>query len=166
MASDKIIAKKEELVGGVLSKMKEASSTIVIEYRGLSVGEITELRRELRQEGVEMHVLKNNLVRRAADEMEVPELKEQLVGPNATLFAMEEATAAARVAYEFSKKHDKLVLKGGIMDGAYVDASQVQELAALPGRDGMYSMLLSVLQAPLRNLALVAKAIAEQKDEA
>lgn len=164
MASDKIIAKKVEQVDGVLSKMKDAHSTIVIEYRGLSVGDITELRRELRQEGVEMHVLKNNLVRRAADEMNVPELKEQLVGPNATLFAMEEATAAARVAYEFSKKHDKLVLKGGIMDGNYVDSAQVQELAALPGRDGMYSMLLSVLQAPLRNLALVSKAIAEQKE--
>lgn len=164
MASEKIIAKKIDEVKEVAEQMKSASSTIVVEYRGLSVDEITEFRRQLRAEGVEMHVHKNNLVRRAADEVGVPELREELVGPNATLFAMEDATAAARVAYQFSKEHGALTLKGGIMEGAYVNVDSVKELAALPGREGMYSMLLSVLQAPLRNLALVTKAIADERE--
>lgn len=163
MANETIISKKAEEVAAITEKMNEAKSVIVVDYRGLTVAEVTELRRSLREEGVEMHVYKNNLVRRASKEVGVPELEEHLAGPNATLFAMEESTAAARVAYEFAKKHENLELKGGIMENEYVDVDTVKELAALPGRDGMYSMLLSVLQAPIRNLALVAKAVAEQQ---
>lgn len=164
MASEKIISKKQEQVSGVTDKMRNASSTIIVDYLGLTVDEVTKLRRELREAGVEMRVLKNNLMRRAADELNVSELKDSLVGPNAALFATDDATAAARVAYNFAKEHEALELKAGIMEGNYVSPENVKELAALPGRDGMYSMLLSVLQAPIRNLAYVSNQIAEQKE--
>jgi Ribosomal protein L10 len=164
MASEKIITQKQGQVEQVTDKMRNASSTIIVDYLGLSVEEVTKLRRELRDAGVEMRVLKNNLMRRAADELEVSELKDSLVGPNAALFATEDATAAARVAYNFAKEHEALELKAGIMEGNYVSVEQVRELAALPGREGMYSMLLSVLQAPIRNLAYVASQIAEGKE--
>lgn len=165
MASEKIIEKKQEQVAVVTDKMKNASSTIIVDYLGLTVDEVTKLRRELREAGVEMHVYKNNLMRRAADDVNVPELKESLTGPNAALFASEEdATAAARVAYNFAKDHEALELKAGIMEGSYVSPESVKELAALPGREGMYSMLLSVLQAPIRNLAYVANQVADSKE--
>lgn len=164
MASEKIIAQKEVLVAEVADKMKAATSTVIVDYRGLSVDEVTKFRRELREAGVEMRVYKNNLMRRAADEVDCSELRDSLTGPNAALFATEDATAAARIAYNFSKDHEALELKAGIMEGKYVDPASIKELAALPNREGMYSMLLSVLQAPIRNLALVAKAIAEQQE--
>jgi len=164
MASEKNIAKKADGVAVVAEKMRNSSSTVIVDYRGLTVGEITEFRRELREAGVEMEVIKNNLMRRAADEVNCSELKEHLIGPNAALFATEDATAAARIALAFSKDHEALELKAGIMDGNYAGTADIKALASLPGRDGMYSMLLSVLQAPIRNMALVAKAIAEQKE--
>lgn len=163
MASEKIISRKVELVSEVTEKMKAATSTVIVDYRGLTVGEVTELRRELRDAGVEMQVYKNNLLRRAADEVNCSDLKEHLVGPNAALFATDDATAAARIAFKFAQTHEALELKGGIMEGTYVNEASIKELAALPNREGMYSMLLSVLQAPIRNLALVTKAIAEQQ---
>ena len=164
MANEKIITRKEQQVAEVTEKMRAASSTIVVDYLGLTVEQVTKLRRELREAGVEMHVYKNNLTRRAADAMDVPELRDSLTGPNAVLFATtDDATAAARIAYNFAKTNDKLELKAGIMEGAYVSQEQVKELAALPGREGMYSMLLSVLQAPIRNLAYVTSQIAEGK---
>jgi large subunit ribosomal protein L10 len=164
MGNEKVIAKKQEQVSEVAAKMRDSSSTIIIDYLGLSVAEITELRRELRASGVEMRVLKNNLMRRAADELSMTELKDSLVGPNAALFATDDATAPARIAHNFAKEHDALELKAGIMEGSYVSAEEVQALAALPGREGMYSMLLSVLQAPIRNLAYVTSQIAEEKE--
>ncbi|GBU11066.1 50S ribosomal protein L10 [Erysipelotrichaceae bacterium] len=165
MASEKIIAQKVELVNEVTAKMNAATSTVIVDYRGLTVGEVTQLRRELREAGVEMHVFKNNLLRRAADEVNCSELKEHLAGPNAALFATTDATAAARVAHNFAQTHAALELKAGIMEGAYVDQASLKELALLPNREGMYSMLLSVLQAPIRNIAVVAKAIGEQKEQ-
>jgi len=164
MGNEKVIAKKQEQVSEVTEKMRNASSTIIVDYLGLTVEEITQLRRELREAGVEMRVLKNNLMRRAVDELSVTELKESLVGPNAALFASDDATAPARIAHNFAKEHEALELKAGIMEGSYVSAEEVQALAALPGRDGMYSMLLSVLQAPIRNLAYATSQIAESKE--
>lgn len=165
MASNKILEQKKVAVQEVTDKMQTAASTIIVDYRGLNVDEITKLRRELREAGVEMHVIKNNLLRRAATELGFEQLNDYLTGPNAALFSESDATAPARIAFNFAKNHEALELKGGVVDGGFVTDSEVKELAALPGREGMYSMLLSVLQAPIRNLALVTKAVAEQKSE-
>lgn len=165
MASDKIISQKIEQVDAVTEKMNAAASTVIVDYRGLTVDEITKFRRELRDAGVEMHVYKNNLMRRAADAVNCGDLKTDLVGPNAALFAnAEDATAAARVAFNFAKDHEALELKSGIMEGTFASAEEIKALATLPNREGMYSMLLSVLQAPIRNMALAAKAVAEQAE--
>ena len=157
-----VLKSKQGIVSEIADKFKNSSSTVVAEYRGLSVAEITELRRSLRAEGVEMKVYKNTLAAKAADEAECGDLKNILTGPNALVFGSDE-TAAARVMAKFAKTHKALVLKGGIVEGTVIDEKMVSELAALPNREGMLSMLLSVLTAPVSGFARVVKAVADNK---
>ena len=159
-----IIDSKKLVVSEIASKMKESDSTVVVEYRGLSVAEVTELRRELRKENVEMKVYKNSLAQRAAREVGAEELTNDLVGPNALVFGPD-AVAPARILAEFAKKHEKLVLKSGIVEGKVVGVETIKELAGLPNREGMLSMLLSCLQSPIRSFACVVKAVADKQSE-
>lgn len=159
-----IIDSKKLVVSEIASKMKENDSTVVVEYRGLSVSEVTELRRELRKENVEMKVYKNSLAQRAASEVGAEELTNDLVGPNALVFGPD-AVAPARILAEFAKKHEKLVLKSGIVEGKVVGVETIKELAGLPNREGMLSMLLSCLQSPIRSFACVVKAVADKQSE-
>ena len=158
-----IIDSKKTVVSEIAQKMKDADSTVVVEYRGLSVSEITQLRRDLRAEGVEFKVYKNSLTQRAAQEVGADDLAKDLTGPNAIAFGAD-AVAPARVLAKFAKKHDKLVLKSGIVEGKVVGVETIQELASLPNREGMLSMLLSCLQSPVRSFACVVKAVADNKD--
>ena len=157
-----VLESKKGIVSEISNKYSTCSSTVVAEYRGLTVAEVSELRRNLREEGVEMKVYKNTLAARAADDAGFAELKDILTGPNAMAFGKDE-TAAARVMAKFAKKHKALVLKGGIVEGKVVDEKTIKELSALPNRDGMLSMLLSVLNAPLSSFARAVQAVADSK---
>ena len=157
-----VLNAKQEMVSEISSKIKESQSTVVVEYRGLSVAEVTELRRALRAEGVEMKVYKNTLASIAAENVGFGELKDSLTGPNAIAFG-EDETAAARVMANFAKKHEALVLKAGIVEGKVVDTNTIKELSALPNREGMLSMLLSVLNAPVTSFARAVNAVAEAR---
>ena len=158
-----VLNAKQEIVSEISNKIKESDSTVIVEYRGLSVAEVTELRRNLRAEDVEMKVYKNTLVRRAVDELGFNDLDADLVGPNAFAFS-KDATAPARVLAKFAKKHKALVLKSGIIEGKAVSVDTIKELSALPNRDGMLSMLLSCLQSPVSSFARVVKAVADAKE--
>ena len=114
-----IIDSKKAVVSEIAQKMKESQSTVVVEYRGLSVAEVTELRRNLREEGVEFKVYKNSLAQRAAVEAGADDLTKDLIGPNAIAFGGD-AVAPARVLAKFAKKHEHLVLKSGIVEGKVV----------------------------------------------
>lgn len=160
-----ILENKQAIVDEISEKIKTNDSTIVCEYRGLTVAEVSELRRNLRAEGVELKVYKNTMVERACEACGFEELKDSLVGPNAFAFSTD-ATAPARVLAKFAKKHEALVLKNGIVEGKVVSAETVKELSALPNRDGMLSMLLSCLQSPVSSFARVVKAVADAKGEA
>lgn len=157
-----VLEAKQGVVSEIQSKLTDSSSTVVAEYRGLSVAEITELRRALRAENVDMKVYKNTLTSRAAEAAGFDDLKEVLTGPNALAFG-EDETAAARVMAKFAKKHKALVLKGGIVEGKVVDVNTINELSALPNREGMLSMFLSVLNAPISSFARAVNAVAEAK---
>ncbi|MDG4657854.1 50S ribosomal protein L10 [Ectobacillus antri] len=161
----KAIEAKQVVVAEIAGKLKESKSTIVVDYRGLTVGEATELRKQLREAGIEFKVYKNTLTRRAAEEAEMAELNEYLTGPNAIAFSNEDVVAPAKVLNDFAKKHEALEIKAGIIEGKLVSVEEVKAIAELPSREGLLSMLLSVLQAPIRNLALAAKAVADQKEE-
>jgi large subunit ribosomal protein L10 len=160
-----IIDSKKQVVAEITEKLQASQSAVVCEYRGLSVAEVTELRRKLRSENVELKVYKNTMVSRAANDLGYGELDDALTGPNAIAFGTEDAVAPARVLVEFAKKHKALVVKSGIVEGKVVSKETIKELSALPNREGMYSMVLSCLVSPIRSFACAVKAIADKENE-
>ncbi len=161
--NQRILDEKKVLVETIADKFKNASSSVLVEYRGLSVAEVTELRRALRKENVEFKVYKNSMVERAAQSLGYEELQKDLVGPNAIAFSTD-ATAPCRILAKFSKDHPKLILKAGVVEGKVVDAETIAELSKLPNKEGMLSMLLGCLQSPVRSFACAVKAVAEAKE--
>lgn len=163
--SEAIIAKKAEIVAGLSEQFKAAKSAVVVNYRGLTVAQVTELRKELRDAGVKMEVIKNTYLRRAADMNGYEDLDAVFTGPTAIAFSNDDVVAPARIMAKYADKIDALEIKGGIIEGKVASLEQVVALSKLPDRDGMLSMLLSVLQAPIRNVAYAVKAVAESKSE-
>ncbi|GKS14421.1 50S ribosomal protein L10 [Paenibacillus chitinolyticus] len=164
MANAKILAEKEQIVSDLSEKLRASSCTIVTDYRGLNVAQVTELRKQLREAGVEFQVLKNSMVRRATANAELTELDAHLTGPTAIAFSKDDVVAAAKILNNFAKKNESLSIKAGVVEGKVVDVTQIKALADLPSREGLLSMLLSVLQAPVRNFALAVKAVAEKQE--
>jgi large subunit ribosomal protein L10 len=155
---------KVQAVNEIATKLRNSQTTVVADYRGLTVAQVTELRRQLRDAVIEFVVLKNTLTRLATAKENLTELDQYLTGPNAIAFSTEDVIAPAKIIAEFAKKNEKLEIKGGVIEGKVVGADEIKALAALPSREGLLSMLLSVLQAPVRNFALAVKAVSEQKE--
>ena len=156
------IAKKQNEVSEVVEKFNNSGSILFVDYLGLSVAEVTELRRKLHDEQCEMKVTKNNILKRAVDQVGASSIDEHLVGPSAIVTAKDEVTGA-KIVYDFMKDHEKLTVKAGLVGGQYYDEKQLASLAKLPNKLGMISMLLSVLQAPVRGLAVSLNRVSEQK---
>ncbi len=156
---------KRESVEEITENFKGAESAVIVDYRGLDVAEITALRKELRDNDITYRVYKNTMVRRAIADGDLEGLNDILVGPTAIAFGKEDVVAPARIIYDFAKDHKNLEIKGGVIQGAVAEVEQLKELSTLPDHDGLISMLLSVLQAPIRNLAYATKAIADEKEE-
>ena len=163
--SAEAIKAKSALVEEIAAKLKGAQSAGVVEYRGLSVAEMTELRNNLRAEDVELKVYKNSLVQRATVATEYEGLNAELTGPNAIALGNSDAVAPARVIAKFAKDHEALVIKAAVVEGKLLTVDEVKEISKLPNREGMYSMLLGMLQAPVSKFARVVKAVAEAKPE-
>lgn len=160
-----ILETKKQVVSTISEKLQQSQSTILVDYRGLTVAEVTELRKSLREAGIEFKVYKNSMVVRAAEENNLNELAEHLTGPTAIAFSNEDVVAPAKILNDFAKKHEALEIKAGVIEGRIASLEEVKALAELPSREGLLSMVLSVLQAPIRNFALATKAVAEQKEE-
>jgi len=161
--NQEVLKAKQDIVSEIVEKSKASTTIMVAEYRGLTVAQTEELRRALRNENTSMNVYKNSLVERAAAELGYDALKDLLSGPNAVFFS-EDLTKGAKVLVKYSKKYgDVLKIKGGVVDGTVVDAKQLVEVSKLPGKDGLISMLLSCLQAPVRQFACTVKAVADAK---
>jgi large subunit ribosomal protein L10 len=161
----KAIEQKKAIVDEIAGKLEKSKSTIVADYRGLNVKQMNELRKQLREAGIEFQVLKNTLTRRAAEKVNLTELNEHLTGPTAIAFSYEDVVAPAKVLHTFAKENKALEIKGGLVEGKAVSLDEIKALAELPSREGLLSMLLSVLQAPVRNFALAVKAVAEKNGE-
>lgn len=155
---------KEQQVAEIAQKLRDSKTTIITDYRGLDVAEVTELRKTLREAGIEYKVLKNTLVRLATAETNLSDADEFLKGPTAIAFGYDDVVAPAKILVDFAKKHNNLEIKAGVLEGRLVTDEEVKALAALPSREGLLSMLLSVLQAPMRNMALAVKAVAEKNE--
>ena len=162
--SEATIALKAQQVEEVADKFKSAASAVVVDVRGLTVEQANNLRSELRSEGVELKVIK--IWTRAAEAAELTDLNDLFVGPSAVAFSNEDAIAPSRILKKFADNIEALEIKGGVVDGQVASVEDINKYAALPDRDGLLSMLLSTLQAPVRNFAYAVKAVSDAKEEA
>jgi large subunit ribosomal protein L10 len=146
---------KKRAVAELKAKFSASQAVVLTDYRGLTVKKATDLRRRLRQAGVEYVVAKNTLTSRAAHEVDLGELDQFLAGPTALAFGLGDPVAAAKVLTEFALTNKELVVKGGVLTGKVIGADQVKALAALPSREVLLSMVLAGMQAPLSGMARV-----------
>lgn len=170
-------AKNQEMLANVKADLEATSAVWVVDYCGLTVKQIQELRRSVREAGAVMKVYKNTLMHIALSDAELPTLDDMLHGPSAFVFAGDDIAAAAKAVKEFSKTNETLEIKGGLMEGAAVSAAEVEAIASLPSREELYAHiaaaingvaqgLATALNGVPRGLAQVAKAVADQKEAA
>lgn len=161
------IAEKEKFVDAFAEELKAAKAILVINYLGLTVEEVTNMRQELRDNDVKMKVVKNTYLRRAAAKAGIEGLDDTFVGPTAVVYTdnADDITEPARIVSKYEDDFDVIDIKGGMLEGKLTSKEDIKSLAAIPGREGLLSMLVSVLQAPVRNVAYAVKAVADSKDE-
>lgn len=156
---------KKAVVAEVVAQVASAQTIVLAEYRGIAVGDLTQLRAKARQAGVYLRVLRNTLARRAVAGTSFEVLADQMSGP--LIFGIStDPVAAAKVLQEFSKGNDKLVLRAGAYAGKVLDKAGVQALAAIPGRDELLARLLGVMKAPVSGFAIALGALAKQREGA
>ena len=161
------IAEKEKFVDAFAEELKAAKAILIINYLGLTVEEVTNMRKELRENDVKMKVVKNTYLRRAAAKAGIEGLDDAFVGPTAVVYTdnADDITEPARIVSKYEDDFDVIDIKGGMLEGKLTSKEDIKSLAAIPGREGLLSMLVSVLQAPVRNVAYAVKAVADSKDE-
>ena len=152
---------KQPIVDEISAAINGAQSVVVVDYRGLTVAQDTQLRKQLREAGVTYKVYKNTLVSRAVEGTEFEGLRDVLEGPSAFAVSADDATAPARIIAKFAKTAPALEIKAGIVEGTYYDAEGMKAIANVPSREELLSKLLGSLQSPITNLARVLNQIAE-----
>jgi len=168
-------AEKAAQVDEITARLRRSSTAVLADYRGMTVGQMQDLRNRLRGDGVEMLVVKNTLARRAAEAAGYGALKAELSGPIAIVFAQDDVSAPARILSEYIRANRRMVIRSGLLEGQVIKAETVAELADLPSREILLGRLLgtmqmplaslaSVLQAPLTKLARTLDALREQKE--
>ena len=153
---------KQPIVQEISENIKDAQSLVVVDYRGLTVAQDTELRKALREAGVTYKVYKNTLVKRAIAGTAFESLSDSLEGPNAFAMHDTDATAPARVLAEFAKKAPKLEIKAGVVEGTFYDENGMKAISEIPSRDVLLGRLFGSMQSPITNMARVLNQIAEQ----
>lgn len=155
---------KEAKVAEIREKMEKAQAVVLTNYQGLTVEQDTELRKSLREAGIEYKVYKNTLVTLAAKELGHEGIVEHLEGPVSIAFGYEDATAPARVLSNFAKTNKALELKAGIVDGVVYDQDMIKKIADIPSKEVLIAKLLGSIKSPLSNLAYLLNAIKDQKE--
>lgn len=175
MSNSVLNAKKQE-VQEIKERIEKSQSMVLVDYRGLNVAELTELRSNYREEGVEYKVYKNTMMRFAFEEAGYEEFNEYLVGPNAIAFGMDDPVKVAKITSDFSKENSNLEIKAGIMDGKIIGIDGVEALANLPSEEELRGQVVrglnspiqgfaNVMSANLRELVTVLSAIADEKEK-
>ena len=156
---------KKPVVEEISELLNGAATAVVVDYRGLTVAEDTELRKQLREAGGVYKVYKNTMINFAIKDTEFADLAQHLEGPTAIAVCKDDATAAARVLAKFAKTAEALEIKGGVVDGIYYDAVGIGQIASIPSREVLLSKLLGSMQSPVTNFARVIKLVAEKNEE-
>ena len=153
---------KQPIVQEISEQIKDAQSVVLVDYRGLTVEEVTALRKELREAGVTYKVYKNTLMNFAFKGTDFESMSSLLEGPNAIAISKDDATAPARILSKFAKTVPALELKAGVVEGTFYDADGIKAVASVPSREELLSKLLGSIQSPITNLARVLNQIAEK----
>ena len=162
MASSKILEQKKQVVSEIVDKLKNSESVIVFQYQGMTVEELSDLRRQLREVESDVKVYKNTLLKRAADELKI-NLDDFLEGPNAILFG-KTLLEPIKIISEFAKSHDKLDIRVGVISGDVADLSVIKEYASIPSREGLLTMLAGGMMQYVKDLAISLNLYAEQME--
>ena len=163
--NQQVLLAKQETVAEISKSIKEAGSVTVVSYQGLTVAEMQELRKTLAKVDSSIVVYKNTLVRRALAESGRPDLGELLEGPNAFVFS-KDLSSAPKALFKFARLHEALVVKGCLAEGQVFDAAKTKELSKLPDRNGLLSMFLGCLKAPLSKFAATVQAVVDKSNPA
>lgn len=153
---------KQPIVDEIRAQLDGAKSLVVVDYRGISVADVTELRKQCREAGVIYKVYKNTMVRRAVEGTEFEGVVKDLEGTNAFAISKDDATLAARTVSKFIKKAKVCQLKSGVVEGTYYDAKGIEMIATIPSRDELIAKFMGSIQSPIANFARVIKQIAEK----
>ena len=162
MANAKIIEQKAGVVSEIKEKLENAKSVVMFDYRGLSVAEVTELRRKLREVGADYKVYKNTLTKRALDELNI-DMTDYLAGPSAITFGTDELSIV-KVINDFAKEHELLELKAGIIEGKVAGLEDLKRYAAIPSRDTLLTMLAAGLLGTVRDLSICLDLYSKEKE--
>lgn len=155
---------KRDVVESIKEQIQNCQSFVIVDYKGLTVAQDTEFRAEFRKNGVEYKVLKNTLFKIALHELGYTEFDEALNGPSAIAFGMEDAISPAKVASDGIAKYKAMQIKCGMFDKKFADAATVDAMSKVPSKEVLLAMLVSVLSAPMRGLAVALNAIAEKAE--
>ena len=154
---------KQPIVDKIAEEIKDAQSVVLVDYRGLTVAQDTELRKQLREAGVIYKVYKNTMMKRAFEGTDFAQLDEYLEGPNAIAISKEDATAPARILAKYAKTVPTLELVAGVVEDTYYDKAGIEALSQVPSREELLGKLLGSIQSPIANFARVLNQIAEQQ---
>ena len=161
MANSKIIERKAGIVSEIKEKFENAKSVVLFDYRGLTVSEVTELRKKLREVGSDYKVYKNTMTTRALEELKI-DLNDYLTGPNAITFGSDELSIV-KILSDFAKEHEKLELKAGVIDGKVAGLEEIKQYASIPSREGLLTMLAGGLMATVRDLSICLDLYSNEK---
>jgi large subunit ribosomal protein L10 len=164
MASEKILNQKKEEVSKLAAEMKEAKIILLVDYRGINVEDVTDLRSKTRAANAKYSVIKNNITRRALAECGLEGLDESLVGPTAVIMCNDEYLETAKIIYNFSKDNEYYKIKGGVIEGKVMTAEEIITLAKLPSRDTLLSMLAGALLGNISKIAVALDQVRIQKE--
>ena len=163
MSNAKILESKKSVVAGIQEKFENAKTVVLVDYRGLTVAEDTELRNKLREAGVEYAVLKNTMINLATKEMGLDGLAAHLEGPTAVAFGMEDMIAPAKILCEFSKAKKKMTIKCGVCDGAFLDQAGVQALANLPSKEVLIAKIMGSMMSSVSKFVYCVEALRKKQ---
>lgn len=172
---EQVLEQKKKIVDEIKGKVDKAQTVVLVDYRGLNVDELTQLRHQYKEAGVEYKVYKNTMMRFAFKDAGFEDFNQYLTGPNAVAFGFDDPIQAAKITDEFAQKHEKLEIKAGIVDGKIINLDQIKDLASLPSREVLIAQALggfnapisgfvNVLQGTIRNLVYALNAVKEKQE--
>ena len=166
LASEKVLKQKEEIVNNLAAELKEATLVLLVDYRGITVEDVTKLRKDVREANAEYKVIKNNIIKRALNENGENGLDSLLEGPTALITSKEDYLAPTKAIYNFAKNNDFYKIKGGIIEGKVMTAEEIITIAKLPSRQELLAKLAGALLGNITKLAVALDQVRAQKENA